>query len=282
MHALTPTCIGNLTWYGRIGVLIALCVPCALFAQSTAPTNASLRDEAERAFDLGVKNQARPLQALQYFSQATDSYRGLHERGLRSPALYRNLGNAAVLADRWPEALWAYQVGLKLDPNDAVLREHRDFVRAKVLLPPNAQERETDESWPSWLYRPSLFEFTLAVGFAYVLAWLAVSLAVLRRSRSLALVAIFAFFLAAIFAAGWWCAFQEAETDQQTPLVILVQNTALHQGNGVSYPPHPELPLLPRGLEARLLHRRGGWVRIRVAKKKMGWVPLERVLIVEP
>jgi len=98
--------------------------------------------EAESAFEKGIENKGRLLVARKHFSDSTDAYLKLHRSGsVRSPQLYRNLGNAAVLADRWPIAIWAYHVGLKLDPNESHLREQLAFVRGKVTYSPKGQGR---------------------------------------------------------------------------------------------------------------------------------------------
>jgi hypothetical protein len=111
-----------------IACLLVFCsLPATAHAQASTESDAEVLAQAETAFRLGVENKTRILQARTHFYLATDAYLELHRRGVRSPALYLNLGNAAVLADRWPEAVWAYHVGLKLDPNHAGLREHLAF-----------------------------------------------------------------------------------------------------------------------------------------------------------
>src|SRR5437773_79232 len=89
---------------------------------SLADRNETLASEARAAFERGIDNKHKLLQARKDFSSATDAYFELHRCGVRNPALYRNLGNAAFLADRWPEAIWAYHVGLRFDPNDHATR----------------------------------------------------------------------------------------------------------------------------------------------------------------
>src|SRR5208283_5028376 len=119
------------------GCLIVIVAPALVRAQ----TDDEILAQAEAAFQRGVENKSRFLLARTHFSEATNRYLELHQRRVRTPALYRSLGNAALLADRWPEAIWAYHVGLKLDPNDASLREHLAFARAKVLYPASGEGR---------------------------------------------------------------------------------------------------------------------------------------------
>lgn len=257
-------------------------IACAGVAPADPPARDEIRADAERAFDLGVKHQARLLQSRKHFATAADRYLELHQQGVRDPALYLNLGNAAFLADRWPEALWAYHVGLKLDPNDARLRGHREHVRAKVLLPQYGQGRNEAERWPAWLYRPSLDLYAIIAGAAYALAWLAGTVALFRRSLLLALVAGLAIIIAAVAVFGWWHDHTQAQIDRATPLVILADNTPLFRGNGPNYPSHPDIAILPRGMEARQLHQRGGWLQIRLTSGEIGWIPAAVALVVAP
>jgi hypothetical protein len=251
-------------------------------ALASARTDEEIFAQAEAAFRQGVDNKIRILQARKHFSEAADAYRELHRRGVRSPALLLNLGNAAVLADRWPEAIWAYHGGLRLDPNDRTLREHLEFARAKVLYPPAGQGRPDADAWADWLHRPTIGELSCALGLSYLLAWLAGTCAFISRQSRLFLLAGALILVAAIAGAGLWNEMRQAEIDCRTPLVVLADNTEFFRGNGISYPQHPVLPVLPRGLEARQLHRRGAWLQIRLTTGEVGWVPRSQVLVVEP
>ena len=189
------------TW--MIGCLIFVMLPAVSSAQDTTRTDEQLLVEADDAFRQGVESKTRILQARKHFSTAADAYLELHGRGVRSPALYLNLGNAAALADRWPEAIWAFHMGLKLDPNDRAMREHLGFVRAKVLYPAAGQGRLDSDSWPLWLHRPTVNELWFVFALAYVLIWVAGTGAFLSRSTQLWLYAIVAVVAAVASAAGF-------------------------------------------------------------------------------
>ncbi len=221
-----------------------------------------------------------PLRAQRFFAEAADRYRELHERGVRDPALYLNLGNAAYLADRWPDALWAYQLGLKLDPNDAELRTQRDFVRARVIYPPSGHGHPEGDVWPAWLYRPAPVILARCAGIFYVLTCGLAMAAFLMRSLRLFLPASLTLLVSLAAGGAYWLGSMEAQADRDTPLVIIRENTTLYRGNGRNYPAHAEFPLLPRGLEARQLYRRGAWLQIRLSTGEVGWVPESQVSVV--
>lgn len=271
-----------------IAVMIAILLPAFGQAQDSLRTDEEILAQAEAAFQRGVENKSRFLLARTHFSEATNRYLELHRHGIRSPALCRSLGNAALLADRWPEAIWAYHVGLLLDPNDAVMREHLAFARNKVLYPPSGEGRLEPDSWPVWMHRPTIFELLCAfVGF-YSVALVSGTLALFRSRNGagrliyLSWIAGLALILAVGSGAALWHQQGQAEFDRNTPLVVIAENTAFYQGNATSYPQNAALPMLPRGMEARQIHARGTWLQIRLSTGQVGWLPRERVLIVEP
>ena len=72
-----------------------------------------------------------------------------------------------------------------------------------------------------------------------------------------------------------WRGWREAER----PLVVIARDgVPLARGNGPTYPPNPQLPQLNRGMEARLLHNRGGWVQLQFPGGEIGWLPRQAVV----
>jgi hypothetical protein len=257
-----------------LGVTVLL-----VFIAGSAFADEQLR--ADAAFARGVENRTRVLVARKDFADAADRYRALHELGVRSPGLYLALGNAATLADRWPEAIWAYQQGLKLDPNNTDLRAHLAFVRAKVIYPPANLGRPEPDLWPAWLYRPTEYEFILVGGLSYVLACLLATIGCVRGSARLLVAASVLIGIATGAGLGYWHASRQEIFDQEMPRIVLLHNTSFQRGNGASYPQHPILPVLPRGMEARRLHTRGGWLAIRLSTGEVGWIPANAALVVQ-
>lgn len=252
------------------------------FARALAKSNDEILEEAQKAFRAGVENRNRLVQARRDFSKAADAFSVLHKNGVRNPVLYRDLGNAAFLADRLPEAIWAYQLGLRLDPNDREIREQLHHARTKIYYPAAGQGRAVADSWPHWLHRPSEFQWFLAFALMYSLMCLAGVIAWARRSGGLAVLTIAAALLTGAAAAGMYVRAQSAATDRESPLVVVAANAPFHRGNGSSYPQHSSVPILPRGLEARIIHSRGEWLQLRLSTGEIGWLPRNQVLIVEP
>ena len=55
----------------------------------------------------------------------------------------------------------------------------------------------------------------------------------------------------------------------------------LFELDGESFVRHPDLPLLPPGLEGRRLYERGDWLQIQLVSGEIGWVRRDQVLVDE-
>jgi hypothetical protein len=70
----------------------------------------------------------------------------------------------------------------------------------------------------------------------------------------------------------WVKDLRDAERDREFPLVVVARETTLRRGNADAYPPRLG-SRLPRGVEARKLNERGGWIQVRLAGGAIGWLP---------
>jgi hypothetical protein len=249
------------------------------------PTSADQQraESARRDFREGIDRLRSVAESRRLFGQAAQGFQELHKQGVRSPALYRALGNAEALAGRLPQAIWAYHCGLQLDANDRALRTHLDYARSLINYPAGSRGRPGADIWPLWLHRPTSGQWLALALAAYGLTWIAGGWWYVQR-RTLSLVVTLGFFTVAVAAgSGHLLAAGQAEYDRDHPLVIVAaERTTLHKGNGTSYPLHDDMPRLPPGLEARRLHQRGGWLHVQVSTGELGWLPADRVLVVQP
>lgn len=199
-----------------------------------------------------------------------------------SSSYYHNLGNACLLAGKLAEAIYNYHRGLRLDPNDAGLQANLDYARAKVQYPFRNRGQPEVDSWPPWLYRPTPFQMLAAATICYVLACLYLTRGLIRGgppvTKTIALVLLAA-------ACGFYWLRLESQLDwQDRHALVVIRDDKLpfRQGNGPSYPANPELPLLARGMEARTMSERGGWLQIQFASGEVGWVEKSAVLVDQP
>jgi hypothetical protein len=206
------------------------------------------------------------------------------QRGsLTSAAKLHNVGNAFFLDDKLPEAIFFFQRGLRLDPNDGGLQANLDYARARVQYPFGDHGRPESPSWPTWLYRPSPFQVLVAALILYAVGCLLVTRWLMTGRRRLLVRAVVIFILAAAGAVFWLHLESENEWQEQHPLVVIRDDKQLlRKGNGPSYPANPDLPFLSRGMEARRLHERGAWLQIQFPSGEIGWVEKAAVLVDDP
>jgi len=212
---------------------------------------------------------------------AAAEYQKLADLGYDHPDLFLNLGNAHLLAGELPQAILAYQRGLRRHPLHPQLWENLTAARDLVAYPQDAwRHRPADDSWPPWLPRPAPASLLQTALVFYSLAWLGIAAWLVSRRRWAAVVTILLFIASGLPAAWWGYLDYRIAQDEEHPLVVVAVNgVTLRRGNGPLYPHHPQLPLVNRGMEARLLNERGGWVQVEFPGGDVGWLPGEAVLV---
>jgi tetratricopeptide (TPR) repeat protein len=256
------------------GVLIVLLVPAAVLS------DADVLRQAETAFQEGTRLRDRPGEARRAFAEAAERYADLHRRGAVSAALFLDEGDADLLAGDLARAILAYRRGLRLAPNNRMLRRNLEYARGLVAYPESSSMgRPPVAVLPPWLpHVPSEVVLTLALlvyGLGCVLLtrwWM------LRRGRLLA-AGVLA--LAAVLPFGAVLAWRAhvRQGKARHPLVVIADDgVLLRRGNGLSYPPRYEAPV-NRGVEARLLFERGGWLKVELSGGESGWVPGRYALV---
>ncbi len=226
-----------------------------------APSNQELAVRAENAFRMGREAGRNWSQARRAYQQAAKDYYELYRRGIRGSGLFQNLGNAEVLLDHWPAALWACQCGLKHHPNHAFLERHRDLLRQRV---DTSAVRSPTSAWSAWVESVGTWALVVCTPMGIWLGF--------RVGRSPApweaILFVGVLILPAILA---WEIFAGAEPLQ--PAVVIRNGTPVLTGNGDSYPRHASFSSLPAGFEVVVLHRRGEWLQIGLPNGEKAWIP---------
>jgi hypothetical protein len=251
-----------------------------LLLPAAAPPDAEVLRQAESAFQDGVRRRERPTEARQAFARAAEGYEELRRRGAANASLFRDEGDAYLLAGDLPRAILAYRRGLRLAPNDAVLRGNLEHARAQVSRPPPGDlGRPPAELWPPWVPRvPSGVLLVLSL-LLYGLGCLSLTRWWMVRQPRLVRLGIFSL-VGALFLGGLLAARGLSQREEAChPLVVLADDgVLLRRGNGLSYPPRYETPL-NRGVEARLVCARGDWLKVVLAGGETGWVPRRYALL---
>jgi hypothetical protein len=257
-----------------------------LHGTPTVPAGLSDRELAEHAeaeFAEGVRLRHAADKARPHFREAAGYFEALRQRGAQNPLLYRNLGNAYLLAGDLPHAILSYRRGLRLAPYDFDLRENLNEARGQVVYPASGGlGRPRNDARPPWLPHVLAEWLVIAAGVCYVLAWGCLTRwLMVRRGR------VLTFGLLALLVAGlltaWLLARTREEQEQNAhPLVVIARDgVLLRRGDGTTFPPRYDTPI-HRGVEARRRFERGGWVQIELSGGEIGWVPREAVLVDTP
>jgi tetratricopeptide (TPR) repeat protein len=237
---------------------------------------------AEEEFDRGVQLQRDAARARPHFRAAAEHFEELRRRGARNPLLYRNLGNAYLLAGELPQAILAYRRGLRLAPRDAALRENLTRARALVAYPQESNfARPVPDIRPPWL--PGIgprWLFAAAVAL-YGLAWVQLTRWLMVRRRRLLVLGLAGLVSAGLLTAVLVVLQRSEKVETHHPLVVIADDDVLlRKGNGAAFPPSHATPV-NRGVEARLLFARGDWLQIELSGGEVGWIPRRAALVDE-
>jgi hypothetical protein len=250
----------------------------------TAAAPAELAAQARQAFAEGVRQSDDPDKARPLFRRAADLFAELRSGGAANAALFRDEGNACLLAGDLPGAILAYRRGLRLAPADRALQGLLADAREQVVYAPQSGSfaRPPVRQRPPWLPRLPLTGGLLAALAAYGVAWLSLTRWwMVRRGPWLSL-ALVAFAATALLAGGLTFEGVQQHDEEARPLAVIARDgVVLRKGNGEAYPRRADTPL-NRGVEARLLFERGDWVQIELSGGETGWVPRAAVLIDRP
>jgi hypothetical protein len=239
-------------------------------------------EQAEAAFAEGVHLRDDGGRARPHFRLAAQYYEELRQRGVENAVLYRNLGNAWLLAGDLPRAILNYRRGLGLAPGDRDLRASLAEAREMVVYPSGTDlGRAPVERRPPWLpYLSPEWPFLAAVA-CYALAWVCLTRWLMLRHRTLLTTGSGALIAAALFLFGMGILLRLEGQDATHPVAVVADDgVLLRRGDSLQFPPRFQTPV-NRGVEARLLFVRGDWVQIELAGGEVGWVPRGLVLVDE-
>jgi tetratricopeptide (TPR) repeat protein len=243
----------------------------------------TILERAEKEFQEGVSLRQDREQARPHFRKAADYLEALRQNGVANALFYRNLGNAHLLADHLPQAILSYRRGLCLSPEDAVLRECLAEARQRVAYPPSRDlGRPQNENRPPWMPYVRTQWLIGAAFVCYVLGCVFTTRwRMVRRPRFLAGGIIF--LVLSAFCGGWLVIRAAEDRDRAVhPLVVIARDGVLvRRGNSMAFPVRYDTPL-NRGVEARLLYERAGWLQIQLFGGEIGWVPHEAALVDTP
>jgi hypothetical protein len=265
-------------------ILLTLLMGCASMAMAAPGDDADLLRSADQAVQEGLKHGENSLEARPCFLDAAKQFETLHGHGVRNPELYRDLGNAYLLAGDVPGAILAYRRGLRFAPSDRMLQTNLTYAREQVDFPsPDNFGRPPRDDWPPWLPRPTLRIMLASAVVTYGAGSLLWTRWWMTRRSWLLYAACAAFVLLVVPMLGTAHeAWRERQQERHPLVVVAVDGLTLRNGNGMAYPARYDGKALNRGVEARLLFERDDWLHIELAGGETGWVRRIDVLVDTP
>ncbi|MCH2183567.1 MAG: BatD family protein [Mariniblastus sp.] len=247
----------------------------------TAEQQQSLLQEATTAYQKGqalAGNDA--ADAKQSFSKAVDKYQSLVDSGIHNSKLYFNLGNACLQTDEVGRAMANFHRAAELNPLD--LQASRNLLVARKMLQQDDQEMEsTATAWGSQVSHWSanmVRVYSLPLLFVtWLCFWGLLWIPMVKPSWHFQKTALAVGIAIAVLCGGMVAAHHDADA---SPLaVVVVDDVAMHAGNGESF---AELPTadLSQGTAVRVLQQRGNWLQVRSPDGTEGWIRLDDLEIV--
>jgi hypothetical protein len=268
---------------GRIALLLMIAAPPpAADAVLSDLANDEITRRAEQEFQRGVELRGARDKAIPHFKIASEYFEELCRRGVSNPELYRNLGNASLLADELPRAVLSYRRGLRLAPTDPDLQTGLTEARGRVVYAATGGfGRPPDDYRPPWLPRVGSAELLAAVVLCYVVACLYGTRWLMTRRGWPLICALVASVAAIALTSLMISALKSERVGREHPLVIVAEDgVLLRKGDGLAYPPRYETPL-NKGVEARRLYERGDWSQIELSGGEIGWMRSDKLLVDE-
>ena len=257
--------------------LLLLAAP--LGAPTAAEPDAAVLAAAESAFDEGLTLRSDEAKARPAFARAAAGYDELWRRGQRNADLARNRAAARRLAGDLPGAIAALHEGLAVArwsrPLQAALEDARGAVAYPAAGDLAGQCRPPPPDGLGTRFSPA--DAWAAVGVLWLLACGGLARFVMTRVPGWLAFAAAAATAAALLGGLWVRDQRRQDRADRLPLVVVARDATLRRGNADAYPARLDAKL-PRGVEARALAARGGWVQVRLAGGAVGWLPESAVV----
>lgn len=270
---------GNKT--GRVRVWMLAAFGAILLTVSAGAQTQDALEQALTAYAAGMQSEDRDVR-IQRFTEAERLFRAALSKQGASAALWTNLGNAALQAERPGSAILAYRRALILDPGYA--RAKKNLAHARERMPDWVPTPGSDGLFDTFFFwHNSLGRSTsttvAALGFLGMCLLLSGSLLFrlpLLRYPAFVLGVIWIALIASVLADPARFAHQEA--------VVTVPEAQARAADSINAPMRFGQSL-PEGAEVRILEDRGGWIHIELQNGRDGWLTthqVERIVEEEP
>ena len=239
----------------------------------------SLEQKVQQALDIYAQAQetTNKEERMEKFRQAQRLFAYASDQGVKTPALYTNIGTSALQAENLGDAVLAFRRALALDPDHP--QALKNLQQSRTLLPkwlPRPTEEGLLDSFFSWHKSmaageragfAALFFLLSAVGFAVSIRW---RLVLVRNLSFLPL-------LLWLVLLGSYIVEINAKSGREA--VITVNDTVARVSDSVNSPQRFSQPL-PAGAEVQVLEVRGDWARVSLSNGRDAWVGIRSLIYV--
>jgi len=225
--------------------------------------------------EASIFNQAGKLYASKDYEGAIKLYTELIDRGIKNPSLYYNLANTYFKIGKKGYAILYYEKALALKPMDRDIRENLEYVQRSLenRVMPRGEEgiSRAKEIFfryirPKTLAFVELFLFTLFIGLCYLFVFSPHRRSILKRYLITSGILFIVFLISALLYNSYRVKY---------PHIVVIDKQV--EVLSAPIPESEPVFLIHEGNDAKLLERRGEWVRIILADGREGWVTLQGI-----
>ena len=249
-------------------LLLVLCV----FGVDISPILAeSLEEKVQQAIENYAKAQSSTNreERMEKFRQAQRLFAYVSDQGIKTSALYTNIGTSALQAENLGDAVLSFRRALVLDPDHP--QALKNLKQARKLLPnwlPKPTNDNVLDSFFLWnksisigdrLGLAAIFFLLSAIGFSASIRWRLVQV------RNLS----FLPFLVWLVLLGSYVV--EINTNDGRDAVIIVNDTIARVSDSINSPQSFSQPL-PAGAEVKVLEVRVDWARVILSNRREAWL----------
>ncbi|MDR1963642.1 MAG: SH3 domain-containing protein [Planctomycetaceae bacterium] len=227
--------------------------------------------EAQEAFEKAEKGT--PAEQPQEFYRVATMFQGLIDRGVRSGAIYYNLGNAWLRAEEPGRAIAAYHLAKRYQPLDPYIASNLQIALGNITpLEPPTPIMEYVFFWQNSIGCREKMVVSVLLAVAAFVSGVFYLFVRHRRLRRLVLV-LLVMTLIAVCSTGYdWYRFEWVRQ-----AVVAVKEATPRKGNSEQYEPVFTTPV-PLGTIIVVLDERNDWIRLRFASGQDGWLPKDQIV----
>ena len=228
-----------------------------------------LSSDEVKQFQKGLDEFAQAQKPDDYLNSA-QTYLNLVNQGVKSGAVYYNLGNAYAMAGDKPRALAAYRQAVPYMPSNPHLLDNIQSVGGKEQAVPLF---ENLFFWQNWISFPNKAIIATVLS---VLTTLTLLLYFIFGKRPILYVGI-------VFVLLTVCSFISVHYDYQRFVqtqhgVVTAQKVVARKGDADTYAPALTQPLTA-GVEFTVSQKRGDWILINLDDSHEGWIPASSAIV---